>query len=79
MTTNRTDRRIRSDFMNANETPGEEGADSPEQLWGGSLMRSVSPGWLPQLNRIALRVVQAGKAAVRVMLRVYFDRNIRCP
>jgi hypothetical protein len=45
----------------------------------GSLTRSVSPRWLPKLNGIALRVVQAGKAPVRVLLRVYLDCNTRCP
>ena len=47
--------------------------------WGGRLTRTVSPRRLPQLNRIALRVVDAGKPAARVMLRVYVDRDARCP
>ena len=48
-------------------------------LLGGSLTRSVSPRWLPKLNGIALRVVRTGKAAIRVMLRVHVDPDIRHP
>src|SRR5260370_4492989 len=39
-----------------------------ELLLGCGLPRSASPHRLPQLNRIALKVVQAGTAAGRVLL-----------
>jgi len=39
-------------------------------LLAGVYSRSVRSRRLPELNPIALRIVQAGKAAVRVMLRV---------
>jgi hypothetical protein len=35
----------------------------------------MPPVRLPQLNRITLRVTQAGKAAVGIMLEVNFDRD----
>jgi hypothetical protein len=39
----------------------------------------VAPGWLPQFNRIALGVVQASEAAVRVGLLVDLDCDARSP